>query len=305
MIEYSWLLKNELENGFFVDFFQITQTPSSSEVNEMLQNIYEKLSQSQRKIARISNTLAVTPVEPLPEYVEVISNDVDCLRWQSKIQDELERSKCKLREYEEHWTQFAHIWQSDKKAIISEFESQPTATATKYDQKVQDLITLSNQVAVREVSKKVNFMMVDATKLRKTILVEIEEWKRVYLISLKNKTQAKINEFYAYTEENGRNVSVTPKSVDELQKCCAVYERLRSEIDDSKCKMSSLNEQFEVLLKYGVPIDGELCTMKDGMRTQWQDYLKKLNDADEVLNNAKDSFKLTLESTRKTPDFFQ
>lgn len=271
----------------------------------MLENIYEKLSQSQRKIVRLSNALEVTPAEVLPEYFTVISNDGDCLRWQSKIQDELERSRDKLKEYEENWTQFAHIWQSEKNAVIKEFESEPTVTAAKYDQKVQDLITLSNQVAVREVSKQVNFMLVDAAKLRKTILIEIEEWKRMYLISLKNKTQAKIIELYTYIEENGKNVSVAPKSVDELQKCCAVYERLRSEIDDSKCKMNSLDEQFEVLLKYGVPIDGELRTMKDGMRTQWQDYLKKLNDADEVLNNAKDSFKLTLESTRKTPDFFQ
>lgn len=271
----------------------------------MMQNIYVKLSQSQRKISRLTNALEVTPSEPLPEYFTVISNDGDCLRWQSKIQKELDRNKCKLKEYKEYWTQFAHIWQSDKKAIISEFESHPTATASKYDQKIQDLITLSNQVAIREVSKKVNFMLVDATNLRKTILIEIEEWKRMYLISLKNQTQAKIIEFFTYTNENGQNVSVAPKSVDELQKCCAVYERLRNEIDDSKCKMNCLDEQFEVLLKYGVPIDGELSTMKDGMRTQWEHYLKQLNDADEVLNNAKDSFKLTLESTRKTPDFFQ
>lgn len=271
----------------------------------MLQSIYEKLSQSQQKIARLLKTLKLTATEPLPEYFEVISNDAECLRWQLKIQSEIEQNEHKLKEYEEHWMQFAHIWQSDKVVIINEFECDPTVSAAKYDQKIQDFITLFNQVAIRNVTKKVNFTLVNATALRKTILIEIEEWKRLYLISLKNKTQTKIIEYFTYTNENGQKLSVAPKSVEELQKCCAIYEQLRNEIDDIKYKLNSLHDQFDVLLKYGVPIDGELNEMKQNMRTQWEDYLKKLNDADEVLNNAKDSFKLTLESTRKTPDFFE
>lgn len=250
-------------------------------------------------------TLKLTSTELLSEYFEVISNDVECLRWQSKIQEEIELNERKLKEYEEHWMQFAHLWQSDKAAIINEFESLATVSAMKYDEKIQDFITLSNQVAIRNVTKKVNFTLVIATKLRKTILIEIEEWKRLYLISLKNKTEVEIIEFFTYTNENGQKVSVTPKSVEELQKCCAIYEQLRSKIIDIKCNLNSLREQFDILIKYGVPINDDLNEMKQKMFTQWEDYLKKLNDADEVLNNAKDSFKLTLESTRKTPDFFE
>lgn len=271
----------------------------------MLQNIFVNLSESQRKMRRLLKTLKLKSPEPLAEFVEVISSDAECLRWQSKIQEEIERHESKLKQYEDHWMQFAHIWQSDKAIIISEFENLVTATALKYDQTLQELIALFNQVAVREVSKKVNFTQIDAIKLRQTILVEIEAWKRIYLISLKNKTQSKIIEFFAYTDENGQKLTVAPKSVEELQKCCAIYERLRGEIDHIKYNLFGLRDQFDVLLKYGVPIDGELNDMKENMASQWDDYLKKLEDADEVLNNAKDSFKLTLESTRKTPDFFQ
>lgn len=277
------------------------------EVHVMLKTIYEKLFKSLRKIPRLLTALKLTPAESLHEYFEVISNDANCLNWQSKIDEELNRIEAKMREYEEHWTQFAHIWQSDKQTMIIDFESLATTTATalKYDQKLQDLIALSNQVAVREVSKKVNFTLVDATKLRKTILIEIEEWKRMYLISLKTTTQMKITEIFEYTKVNGQKLSIAPKTVEELQKCCAIYEQLKNEIDDSKRNLNSLSDQFEVLHKYGVPIDGELNEMKETMLTVWNGYLEKLNDADEELNNAKDSFKLTLESTRKTPDFFQ
>lgn len=284
---------------------QIVQSPSTTEIRAMFESIYEKLLRSQQEISRLLKALKLPVTEPLPEYYEVISKDTECLRWQSKILEEIEHNEHKLKEYEGHWMQFSHIWQSDKNKILAEFELLDSATASKYDQIIQDFIALSNQVAVREVSKKVNFMSVDATKLRKTILIEIEEWKRLYLISLKNKTQTKCIAFFTYTDENGQKLSVAPKTVEELQKCCAIYERLRTEIDDSKCNLNSLRDQFDVLHKYGVPIDDELNGMQENMYAQWEDYLKKINDADEVLNNAKDSFKLTLESTRKTPDFFQ
>lgn len=271
----------------------------------MLQATYARLSQSHSKIPRLTKLLKLTPPEPMRQFVEIISNDGNCLRWQSKIQEELERNEEKLKQYEDHWMQFAHIWQSDKIAVINDFEVLETSTAQSYDQKLQDLIALSNQVAVREISKKVNFTLVDASKLRQTILVEIEEWKKLYLISLKNNTESKTIAFFTYTRENGEKLSIAPKSVEELQKCCAIFERLRSEINIGKCNLNSIRNQFEVLHKYGVSIDEELNEMKENIATQWEDYLKKLNDADEVLNNAKDSFKLTLESTRKTPDFFE
>lgn len=271
----------------------------------MLQATYAKLSKSQSKIPRLTKLLKLTPPEPMQPFVEIISNDGICLRWQSKIQEEIERNEEKLKQYEDHWMQFAHIWQSDKTVVISEFEVLETATAQSYDQKLQDLIALSNQVAVREISKRVNFTLVDASKLRQTILVEIEEWKKLYLISLKNKTELNTIEFFTYSRENGEKLSIAPKSVEELQKCCAIFERLRGEIDIAKCNLNSIRNQFEVLNKYGVSIDEELSDMGANIRTQFEDYLKKLNDADEVLNNAKDSFKLTLESTRKTPDFFE
>ncbi|XP_031626211.1 dynein heavy chain 2, axonemal [Contarinia nasturtii] len=283
----------------------IIQSPSTTEIRAMFKSIFEKLSRPQQAISRLLKALKLPSSEHLLEYFEVISNDTECLRLQSKIHKEIEHNEEKLKEYEAHWMQFSHIWQSDKSKIITEFELLETATASKYDQRIQEFIALSNQVAVREVSKKVNFMSVDATKLRKTILVGIEEWKRLYLISLKNKTQTMCITFFKYTDENGQKLSVAPKTVEELQKCCAIYERLRTEVDDSKCNLNSLRDQFDVLHKYGVPIDDQLNGVQENMYAQWEDYLKKLNDADEVLNNAKDSFKLTLESTRKTPDFFQ
>lgn len=283
---------------------QIVQTPNSDNLRAMLQTVYQKLSQSYRNIPRLLQTLKLPPPEPLRQFVEVISSDTECKQLQSKIEAEIECNDIKMKHYEARWMHFADIWESDKATVIRELESDETAVAQKYDKKLQDLLSLSNQVSLREVSTKVNFSMVDATKLRRAIIIEIDDWKRRYLISLKIKTESKTRDFFRYIKENGQNVSIVPKSVDELKKCCAIYEQLRNEVDDSKYNLYCIRDQFVVLERYGVAIDGEFNEMKQNITMQWENYLKQLDEANEVLNNAKDSFKLTLESTRKTPDFF-
>lgn len=271
----------------------------------MLQTVYEKLAKSQQKMPRLLEAFYLQAPEPQLPFVEIISTDGECIHLQSKIQEEIERNQIQIQQYEDQWMQFAHIWQSDKAIIIDQFQMVENATAEKYDQKLQDLTALSNQVAIREVFGKINFTLVDASKLRDSIRCEIEVWKELYLISLKEKTESEIMEFFNYTNDNGQKLTITPKSVEELQICCTAYEQLRNDVDNSKCNLNKIHDQFEVLHKYGVTIDGKLCEMKQCIGMQWEDYLEKLNIADEVLNNAKDSFKLTLESTRKTPDFFE
>lgn len=284
---------------------QIAQSPSTAEMQAMLQKLYEKLAKSQQKLPRLLDAFYLRPPEPQLPFVEVIAKDADCVRLQAQIEEELKKNQIKLQQYEVEWMQFAHIWQSDKATMIETFATIENATAEEYDRKLHDLIALSNQVAIREVLSRVNFTMIDASKLRQSILIEIADWKNLYLISLKNKTELEIRDFFAYTDANGQKLSITPKSVEELQKCCTIYAQLQDDIDNSKCNLNSIHDQFEVLLKYGVTIDGELREMKESIGMQWEAYLEKLTVADEVLNNAKDSFKLTLESTRKTPDFFE
>lgn len=278
--------------------------PDAAQSTEFFESIYDKLCDAIAKCPRLIKKLELDISQPLVEYHEKIKSDRQCTEWQTKIRQEMIKNKYALEQYQEQWMPYAHIWQLDKDAVLAEFGADETSNAGSFDKKVQELRGLFNKVTMRDISVKVHFMVVDAKKLQKIILLEIDDWKSEYLQLLKQKTFEKITEFFNYTKESGEKVLIVPQSVDELKKCISVHEHLWSEIDDGKSCLNDLRDQFGVLNKYGVPIDGELKEMKARMRQQWDDYFKKLNDAEEILNNAKDSFKLTLESERITPDFF-
>lgn len=274
------------------------------EIRSLLQSLHDKLSNSLSKIPRLLKALNLSTSETLDEYFEIISHDTECIEWQSKIRDELTKNEEEMKKYLEQWKQYEHLWQSDKQITIDAFENSENALAVNFDKNIRELFALSNEVNVRETSTQVHFMLVNAKQLQRTILIEINDWKQLYLVSLKQKVSERIEEFFNYTNANGEKVSVVPKSVEELQICCSVYEQLKEEIDHYKCNIIEINDEFDVLSKYKISIDGELKKMRLNMQSQWNKYLKKLSDSEEILNNAKESFKMTLESDRKTPDFF-
>lgn len=283
---------------------QLIFQPDAEQCGKFFESINNEFKNSLKKCPRLIKQLELEVTTPLNEYFEMIDDDNECSKWQMKIQEEMIKNKAALNAYQEQWMPFAYIWQSDKETVMNDFGNNEINIAHKFDLKIQELRILTTKVSMRDVSRKVHFMVVDAVKLRKMILTEIDDWKCQYLLLLKQKTFDKITNFFNYTSESGETVLIVPKSVGELRTCCSTYDRLRKEIDSCKCILNDLNEQFDVLYKYGVPINGEFAEMKEDMHEQWDAYLRKLNDAEEILNNAKDSFKLTLESERITPDFF-
>lgn len=90
---------------------------------------------------------------------------------------------------------------------------------------------------------------------------------------------------------NSEQILKPPKTVEELQRSCKAYEQLMSEIDRYKCTLSELNDQCSVPYNYGVSIDNNnsINELRLTMQSRWEEYLRKLNDADEMLNNAKAS----------------
>lgn len=85
-----------------------------------------------------------------------------------------------------------------------------------------------------------------------------------------------------------------PENVAEMHECFAIYDGVNNEMGNLQNRMQEIKDFFEVLAKHNVRIDGELSDMRDSLDDRWTEYLQKLADAKEMLNNAKDSFILSV-----------
>lgn len=278
--------------------------PELSDIRSFLQNIHTKLSTALTKIPRLSSALDLSvPKRPL-DYCVIVSHDTDCLSWQTKIHTEIERNDQKMHCYLDQWRQYEYLWQSNKQQIVDDFGSNDRVTALDFDRKIQKYAQLSHSISIRDTTTHVHLMIVNVSALQNAILSELFEWKRLFLELLRIKTETNLQQFYEYIDHSLKTVAPAPNSIEELHKCSKAYDCLQNEMDRCKCTMAELNEQFNVLNKYGITFKNDYNEMRENIRCRWIEYVKRLADVDEMLNNAKDTFKLSLESDRQTPDFF-
>lgn len=227
-------------------------------------------------------------------YSDRISCDIEFNEIQTKIENELCENQKILNDYMNTWKPLASLWELNRNIFMETYKTIGEINAVDFDQNVQEFTVLSTQLALKEMTKTINFFEVNAKLLRRLILIEIEEWQQSYLQLLKEITTEKMQSFYDYTHENGKKLAKIPENVADLKCCTVSYEKLKTEINDWKKILFELTNEFEILQKYDVHIDGPLLAMKLKCKDQWMEYLKKIEEADEILDNARDNFKLLL-----------
>lgn len=79
-----------------------------------------------------------------------------------------------------------------------------------------------------------------------------------------------------------------------MQNSIKLYEELMLEISKKESEFPSIQDHFSVLDKYEVAISSGVRTMLNNLSSQWSWYLDKLKEAEEMLDNSKDTFKLGL-----------
>lgn len=213
---------------------------------------------------------------------------------QSNILDGLAKNQRKMSTYIDHWTPFASIWQFDRTVFMQLFGGGDDTAAVHFAKNINQFTDIANQISIRETALAVNFMSVNAFQLRKHILNEINEWQLKYLELLKKKTDEKIAKLFEYTAKMGHRVIEVPKNVNDLHRCSEFYDYLMCSIGHWKTVLIELTDNFEVLRRCKVISDTEFSDMKANMITQWNAYLDRLTEADEVLADARNRFKLML-----------
>lgn len=99
---------------------------------------------------------------------------------------------------------------------------------------------------------------------------------------------------YRYMRKNERKVMMVPRTLKESLSAKELFERLIHEVPLKQSTFPPMLDLFAVLDKYQVDIPEEIRQKVLGLETAWQHYLKKLGEADEILDNNREEFKKIL-----------
>ena len=92
-------------------------------------------------------------------------------------------------------------------------------------------------------------------------------------------------------KRNERRVAVVPRTLKEAREATQLFDRLISEVPAKQNEFPAIYDLFKVLDKYQIEISDSVKILIQNLQQTWENYLKKLADAGEMLDNTKEDFK--------------
>lgn len=99
---------------------------------------------------------------------------------------------------------------------------------------------------------------------------------------------------YRYMERNEQKVMQVPRTLSATVIAKELFERLINALGQKQAKMTPMLELFVLLYKYRVTLTEDTRRQIIDLETSWLHYLQTLGEADDMLENEGDEYKIQL-----------
>lgn len=89
-------------------------------------------------------------------------------------------------------------------------------------------------------------------------------------------------------------MAVVPRTLREAREATLLFNRLLEEVPVKQAEFPAILDLFKVLDKYQIEISHNIRLLIMNLQPTWENYLKKLAEAGDMLDNTKEEFKESL-----------
>lgn len=94
--------------------------------------------------------------------------------------------------------------------------------------------------------------------------------------------------------KNEERIKDPPRTLKEAREATLLHSRLTSEVPIMEAKFPLIEELARVQSKYQIDMSPNIRSMVSNLRPAWEAYIRKLNEAEEMLFISKEEFKASL-----------
>lgn len=151
--------------------------------------------ESVQHFPRLYESLKLPNTDQVTSYYQVIVDEDDYGRQCNTIYEEIRHCVEQLFDYVDVWSPFKGIWEVDKEAFMNAFDEPDPSV---YDVNITVYSETANQVQLQEVVSTVYFVDVNASKMKNSVMVHVDQWKEEFTNLLKKNAYDKISSKYLY-----------------------------------------------------------------------------------------------------------
>nr|CAI5834494.1 unnamed protein product [Callosobruchus analis] len=266
--------------------------PSLVEVAIALSNMHVGLIETIKGLPRLNDKFHVAETN-FKMYSQIIAEDVHCQQLQNLLNIEIRVNVDKIKEYMKIWEPFRDLWEVDKDKFIDRYEKE-NPSAALFDSNIARYTELANNVQMQETVSTVHFTQIHCAELKQAIINHCIEWQEKLCALLFKMTDAKLKELYEYMRSNGKQIMKEPHDLTEMQFAINLFDQLKEDIPFREEQFPLIKDMILTLDKYEVPVPDSMRNMEKNIPKEWAAYLEVLEQADKMLEYAKDQFKTGL-----------
>jgi len=233
----------------------------------------------------------LTPVRSDKEPIHiVIEKDDETKKVQAGIASGIEANANTLRSYLSVWDNYREIWELNKEAFIRRYE-RLNPPVSSFDADIARYTEVANNVQKEETIVTLNFVFLDCSPLKFSLLSHCNEWQNGFTRVLKEMATNRLTELHAFLKDNSERLQASPENLEQLANSLNLLETLQNDLPKIEARIPPLHEQFAILEKYEVDIPENIQAMLEALSNEWVLFQQCLIDSEGMLKKSKEKFK--------------
>ncbi|EZA48745.1 Dynein heavy chain 2, axonemal [Ooceraea biroi] len=270
---------------------KIKFVPNLLEIATMIGNISNGLLKPFKDVTRLIKKFKMRD-KSFP-FLQLYKEDTELIELQQKLNNEVSYCFVQIQSYLKTWEPFKDIWEVNKDLYIQRFEKlKPTAAS--FDADITKYLDVVDNVQLQETMTTVHFLSINSDGLKATIIEHCSIWHQKLTTLLLRMTDAMIDHVYHYVAENSTKITKEPTDLISMQSALRLFERLTAEIPKEEEEFPKIQEQYQTLEKYEVPLTFEFKRKLKDIERSWAAYLELLATCEVTLSEKKEEFKQIL-----------
>ncbi|XP_065644391.1 dynein axonemal heavy chain 2 isoform X2 [Hydra vulgaris] len=271
---------------------QVDFSPKLKKIADVVNSVASSLTNCVSSFERLPSIL-ISHYTGQPSIKKVIDDDEETKKLQWIINNGVSKNAGELLKYLTIWDSYKEIWELDKEAFIRRYQ-RLNPPVSSFDADIARYTEVANNVQKEETIITIQFILLDSSPLKFSILSHCNEWQNGFTRVLKEMGTAKLSELHSYMNTNSKLIRAVPENLEQLKCSINLLEELQANLLNIESNIPPVHEQFFILEKYEINVSEEVQEQLQMLGSAWISFQQCLIDSEIMLKKSKDRFRSAL-----------
>ncbi|XP_031208338.1 dynein heavy chain 2, axonemal isoform X2 [Mastomys coucha] len=282
------ILQNDVQGGGSRVEFSPTLQTLASVVNDIGSHLFSTIS----VFRHLPDILTKRKMNREPIHV-LVERDEDIRKIQAQISSGMTNNASLLQNYLKTWDMYREIWEINKDSFIRRYQ-RLNPPVSSFDADIARYTEVANNVQKEETVLNIQFVMLDCSHLKFSLVQHCNEWQNKFTTLLKEMAAGRLMDLHSYLKDNAEKISRPPQTLEELGVSLQLMDTLQHDLPNLETQIPPIHEQFTILEKYEVPVPDTVLEMLESLNGEWLTFQQILLDSEQMLKKHKEKFKTGL-----------